>query len=162
MGNKPSKGDNPNIILRRQWKELFFRIANRADYDGIGRLIIAIYEELDGDQITPELSDYLWAIFDNLITDIKNEHKCYKATCDANRENIKARWEAKKVREKTFGSDTTVYDRIQSNTENTKTTYTSSSSSSSTNQVQAQEQVQTQPNAREDIILSIFGGCEDE
>ena len=86
MGYK-RKSEKPNIILRRQWKELFERVCRVEDYAGVGKLILSIYEELDGIPLTAELSVYLQAVFDFLICDIKQEHQDYVATCDKNASN---------------------------------------------------------------------------
>lgn len=117
------KSEEPNIIFRRQWESIFNRVVEKDGLEGLGLLIINIYNSLAGRNLRL-MSGYLEGVFDTLIEDITHEQTEYIAICKQNAENVKKRYVTNAT---TVATVTTVNDGIQYNTSQYKSSQVNTS-----------------------------------
>ena len=131
------KSERPNIIFRRQWKDLFERVCEVEDYEGLGKIVLAMYRVLDGEDISyMEFSPYLQAMFDFILCDVKAEQKSYITTCNINAENKKG-----KTKKQSLTNETTVNEKNEKNLTSQYKTIQVKSSQDNTSQVNTKKEI---------------------
>lgn len=102
-------GTRHGLILRHEHIEVARRLLSDSE---AGRLLFALADYSESGNLPDDDQSKVWsACFDLLRKDVDENAKRYAETCQKNRDNIAKRWQSKQ--------DTTVYGRIQSNTNDT-------------------------------------------
>lgn len=71
-----------DIIFHREWKEQFIRVTKKTGYDGLGRLVLSIFDILD-DTFCPEVlgegynAGYLRGVLETIMAEVLRDQENY-------------------------------------------------------------------------------------